>query len=295
MPFKNPLERVTAISMFTTACLGIVEILAGLASGSIAFVAAGTDAFTDTLNSIGVITGLRISRRPADKGHPYGHHKAETLALMVLAIILVLAGARIAYSAVERLYLGGITGITVELALLALLAITVLGALACLKIRTGRRFNNSLVVADGYNSLSDSISAAAVLVSIGFVRLGFPQADSIVALGISVLIFRWGLGIGRDALNVFMEASPGPEVIAKIKRECLGVQGVLGCHHCRARRAGSCILADLHVLVSPKLSIEEAHEVATRVERRLRTKVPGLNSVIVHVEPCKEVKRGKKR
>lgn len=269
----------------TTTIIGAVEILAGVLFGSIAFIAAGIDALSDTATSAIVFAGLSVSKRRADRGHPYGHRQAETLASMALAIVLALAGVRIAYSAVERFRAGVALEAAPELFLLAGLAVPILGALAGLKIRTGRRTGNKSVVADGYHTLSDSVSAVAVFVGLAFVRLGYPKADSIVALGISALVVWWGASIGRNALNVLMEASPGQEVVADIKRTCLGTPGVLACHKCRARRVGSRILADLHVLVDPELSVEDAHALATRIERRLKARVDGLDSVVVHIEP----------
>jgi len=167
-----------------------------------------------------------------------------------------------------------------------------LGILARQKIRVGKRTGNLSVVADGYHTLSDSISAFAVLVGLIFVRWGYPGVDPIIALGISVLITRWGLVVGRDALNTLMGASPGPKVMANIREVCRSVPGVLDCHRCRARRVGSRILADLHVLVDPKISVEDAHEIATQVERRLKGKVKGMVSVVVHIEPHRRKPRG---
>jgi len=292
MRLKDPAERITVVSMVVTTFMGAVESLAGLLFGSVAFVAAGVDALADTVTSVGVIVGLRVSKRPPDAEHPYGHRQAETLASMALAVVLFLAGIRVAYSAVERLYLGAAVQATLELSLFGVLAIFLLGALANKKIRTGRQTGNLSVVADGYHTLSDSASALAVLVGLIFVRQGYPQVDPIIALGISVLITWWSLRIGRDALNILMGVSPGPEVMANIREVCRSVPGVIDCHRCRARRVGSRILADLHVLVDPEMSIEDAHEIATQVERRLKAKVKGLASVVVHVEPHRGKPRG---
>lgn len=289
---KDPAERITIVSMVVTTFMGAVESLAGLLFGSVAFVAAGVDALADTVTSVGVIVGLRVSKRPPDAEHLYGHRQAETLASMALAVVLFLAGIRVAYSAVERLYLGAAVQATLELSLFGVLAIFLLGALANKKIRTGRQTGNLSVVADGYHTLSDSASALAVFVGLIFVRQGYPQVDPIIALGISVLITWWSLRIGRDALNILMGVSPGPEVMANIREVCRSVPGVIDCHRCRARRVGSRILADLHVLVDPEMSIEDAHEIATQVERRLKAKVKGLASVVVHVEPHRGKPRG---
>jgi cation diffusion facilitator family transporter len=285
MRFKDPAERITAVSIVVTTVMGTIESLAGFTFGSVAFVAAGVDALTDTVTSLGVILGLRVSKRPPDAEHHYGHLQAETLASLFLAVVLFIAGIRVAYSAAERLYSGAAVQTTFEIFLIGILAISVFWTLANKKIRTGKKTGNLSVVADGYHTLSDTVSALAVFVGLIFVRQGFPKADPIIALGISVLITWWSLRIGRDAFNILMGASPGPEVMSDIRNICRSVPGVLDCHRARARRVGSRILADIHVLVDPKMSIGDAHEIATQVERRLKAKVKGLSSVVVHVEP----------
>ncbi len=283
----DPAERATVVSMVATTAVGAAEIVAGSLFGSIAFVAAGMDALSDTATSAAVYSGLLIAKRPADRGHPYGHRQAETIALLLLAVVLVAAGGRIAYLAAERLLKGGEMEATLELFVIAFASIPLFAALASYKIRVGRRTDHPSVEADGYHTLSDSASTIAVLVGLAFVRLGYPVADPLVALGISALVAWWGVSLGRRALDIIMEASPGEVVISEIRKVCQSVPGVKGCHRCRARKVGSKIFADLHVLVDPKVSMDDAHAIATKVERRLRARVRGLESVVVHLEPTK--------
>ncbi len=292
---KNPAERAALVSVITTTAVGAVELWAAFLFGSLALIAAGIDAISDTATSVGVFTGLRISRRPPDRNHPYGHAQAETLASVLLAAVLILAGVRVAYLAIEKIQLGLAVNATPELFLVAGITLVIFGALARYKIRTGRRVKSLSLVADGYHTLTDSVSSAAIIAGLIGVRLGYAWADPVVALMISAIILRWGVGIGRDALNILMEASPGPELFAKINRITIGVPGVLGCHRCRARRVGSRIFADVHIYVDPKMNVDKAHEVATRVERNLKTRIADLTSVVVHIEPTKRRAYGKKR
>lgn len=281
--------------MVTTTVIGVAELWAAFLFGSVAFIAAGIDALSDTATSVGVFAGLRVSKRPADRGHLYGHAQAETLASALLAAVLLFAGARVAYLALEKLHLGIILEATPELVLLAVIAFAVFGVLGRYKIRTGRQVNSLSVVADGYHTLTDSISAAAVLAGLMLVKLGHPWVDPLVALGISVIVVWWGLGIGRDALNTLMGASPGAKMINEINRVCLSVPGVRGCHQCRARRVGSRIFTDVHIYVDPKISVARAHEIATKVESVLKARIADLASVVVHVEPARKRERGEKR
>lgn len=292
---RDPVEQAATVSIVTTTLVGIVELWAAVLFGSLAFMAAGIDALSDTITSVGVFAGRRVSKRPADREHPYGHAQAETLVSIMLAAVLIFAGARVAYMALEKIHLGLVIEATSELFLLAGLTLVITGALARYKIRTGRRVRSLSLIADGYHTLTDAASAAAIIIGLGLVWLGHAWADPLVALVISVLILRWGFSVGRDALNILMEASPGKEVLAEINRVCMGVPGVLGCHQCRARRVGSRIFADVHIYVNPNASVDKAHEIATRVERVLKTRIADLTSVVVHIEPARRRAHGKKR
>lgn len=288
-------EKATKVSIVTTTLLGIAEIAAAVFSGSVAFIAAGVDALSDTFTSLVVLVGLRISKRPADRNHPYGHAQAETLASMILAVVLFIAGARVAYLAMERFYSSPPLQASLEIFLVAAAALIILGLLAKYKIRTGKKVHSLAVVADGYNTLTDAVSRAAVFGGLVLVRMGHIWVDPLVAMGISVLIVYWGFGVGRSGINILMESSPGKDVMEKISRTCLKVPRVRGCHSYRARRVGSRIYADVHINVDPKITVKKSHEIATRVERSLKAKIPDLTSVVVHVEPTRGREVGKKR
>ncbi len=209
----------------------------------------------------------------------------------MLSILLLVTGVRVAFLAMDRLFSPTTIVSTTELMITALITMTVFGILARYKIKTGRKHNSSAVIADGYNSLTDSFSAFAVFLGFVFVSFGYNWADPLVALGISIMIVRWSLKIGKDAIDTLMGASPGHEIVNKINEVCLSTPGVLSCHQRRARRVGSRIFADVHIYVDAKISVAKGHEIATRVERRLKSRIEGLSSVTVHVEP---VESGKK-
>jgi cation diffusion facilitator family transporter len=278
-------ERITIISIIVTTSLGVVELIVGSIFGSIAIAAAGMDAIADTATSMGVIAGLRVSRRPPDESHHYGHRQAETLASAVLSIALVLAGIRIAYSAIENIRRGATIDASLPLFIVSLVAVIVSAVLAKNKISIGKKTGNISVVADGYHTLTDGLSAAVVLVGLLFVKVGYNVADSIVALGVSVLVIWWGFRVGLNAINVIMEKSPGPKVMANIRKVVLSVPGVRGCHKLRARKVGSRISADLHIQLDPRTRVDKAHTIATKVERRLEKEIPEIYSVMVHIEP----------
>ncbi|MEM3723573.1 MAG: cation diffusion facilitator family transporter, partial [Candidatus Hadarchaeales archaeon] len=252
-------EKITVVSIATTTALGVILIFSSGVFGSVAFAAAGVDALTDTLTSVGVLASLVISRRRADRGHPYGHWQAQTFASLFLGVLLGLMGIRIAFSAVERMYFPLISSPRAEMVFIPLIAILTFCPLGLLKIRVGRKINNSAIVADGRHTLSDSIAAAATLFGIIAVGAGYLWADGLVAMGISILIFYWGLSIGRMAVNVLMVASPERKIMETLRRKSREIEGVISAHSCRARVVGPKIFADIHITVDGKLSTRKSH------------------------------------
>jgi cation diffusion facilitator family transporter len=280
-------EKATLTSIYVTTIVGAIELPIGILFGSLAFIAAGVDALSDTVTSIGVLLGLRISKRPADENHPYGHGQVETVVSLVLAIMLVAAGLRIAYEAIQKLFVSSSASAPLELFLISGFSALILFALGKYKISVGRKSRAISLVADGYETISNSLSNVAVLVGLIFVCSGFALADPLVGLGISALIVFWGARISKESLSILMETAPEREVMDKIEEVCTKVPGVADFHKCRARKIGSNIFADLHVLVDEDINVKRAHEIATEVERRLKAEIEDLESVVVHVEPKK--------
>ncbi|MFN4133177.1 MAG: cation diffusion facilitator family transporter [Candidatus Hadarchaeales archaeon] len=285
-------EKITMVSIAVTTFVGVILIFSAGVFGSVAFAAAGMDALTDTLTSFCVLAGLVISRRRADRGHPYGHWQAETFASLILAVILAFMGIKIAFSAVEKISFPSISSPSAEMVFIPLIAIFVFCPLGLLKIKIGKRSNNMAVVADGRHTLSDSIVAAATLFGIAAVGGGYLWADGLVALGISILIFYWGLFTGCTAVNVLMVASPERKIMEALRRKSREIEGVISVHCCRARIIGSKIFADIHVTVDGRLTTQKSHEIATAVEKHLRKEVGGLASVVVHIEPHEKFQKG---
>jgi len=278
-------ERITIISIIVTTSVGLVEFTAGTIFGSVAVLAASIDSLADTATSIGVIVGLRVSKRPPDESYHYGYRQAETVMSALLSAALVFLGVFIAYSAVDKLRQGITVDASIPLFIVSITAVVIGAVLAKNKITIGKRTGNPSVVADGYNTLAAAAAAAVVLFGLGFAKVGYPQADPIVALCVSALVVWWGLRIGRDTINTVMEKSPGPKVMRNIREVVLSVPGVHDCHKLRARRVGSRISTDLHIQVDPKTRVAKAHTIATKVERRLHEKIPKIHSVVIHIEP----------
>lgn len=292
-------ERMTKITrvLWGILALNLAVALAklgwGAVSGSVAMQADGFHSLFDgTSNVVGLI-GMYLARRPADRDHPYGHNKFETYASAAIGAMLVLAAYNVGSSA-----LGSLMAETVPVPRVDAISFAVmLGTLAVnLAITTwergvGRKLGSEILVADASHTASDILVSLGVIGGLIAVRMGYPLADPIIALGVS-------LAIAATAWRVLSQAGTTLSDAARIDptdvcEAVLGVDGVLGCHTVRTRGSASQVYMDLHVQVAAALTVEAGHEIAERVERVICEVYPAVTDVVAHLEPFDEYQRTK--
>ncbi len=292
---KRDVERAFLISLLATTIMGSSQLIFSFIFNSLALLALGLETLSDSVTTVVAIWGTRVSRRPADRGHPYGHWQAESLVSLFLALALGISGLRVLISSVDRLRAGTVPGITPEAILVPAVSASVCLTLALYKLRVGRREGSLPLVSDAYHTLTDFLTSTSAGLGLAAVHAGYPAADPAVAMAISFLLFYLSFSIGRASVSLLMERAAPEQMISEMKSICRQTPGVRGFHKLRTRRSGSKIFADVHVLVDQDKSVREAHEIASKLERRLKSKIHGLSSVVVHVEPERRPKSSTSR
>jgi ferrous-iron efflux pump FieF len=197
-------------------------------------------------------------------------------------------------SSVDRLRAGAFPGITPEAILIPVVSALVCLTLALYKLRVGRREGILPLVSDAYHTLTDFLTSTSAGLGLAVVHAGYPAADPAIAMAISFLLFYLSFLIGRSSVSLLMERAAPEQVISEMKLICRQTPGVRGFHRLRTRCSGSKIFADVHVVVDQK-SVREAHEIASKLERRLKSRIHGLSSVVIHVEPERKSKSSTSR
>jgi len=256
----------------------------GLKSGSVAMSADGAQSLLDGLSNVVGLVSIAVAARPPDEEHHYGHDRYETLASLIIAMTMSVSVLEIVRSAVRQFIEG--TSPTVDAWSFGVLicTMTVNLLVAAWEARKGRELQSDFLTADAKHTLSDVGVSSGVIIGLVAVRAGFDRADSVVSIAIAGVIAWTAWTILRDASLVLTDAvrTDPRELMAAI----LNTEGVETAHKLRARSMGGRQLVEVDITVNPRLRVDQAHDVATNVERSVRNIAGGHAQAIVHVEPA---------
>lgn len=282
--------RTTLVGMGINLFLAAVKISAGAWGNSYALIADGVESLGDTVTSLVVIAGLRISRRPPDTNHPYGHGRADTLAATAGAAALLGAAGILAFESVRQILTPHKPPHWITLVVLPSV-ILIKEALFRRIAKVGQKLQSQSITADAWHHRSDGITSLAVFIGIAVALIGGPgyeSADDWAALIACALIAYNGVALLRRAIDEIMDLAPAKELETSLRAIIHGVPGVMATDKCRIRKTGWSYIVDVHVVVNGDISVHAGHEIAHRVKDALCDSTYGIADVIVHVEPFKE-------
>jgi cation diffusion facilitator family transporter len=282
-------RSVTWLGMGVNAALGVGKVLVGVVFRSQAILADGFHSASDMVTDAAVLAGLRVSKKPADEDHHYGHRRASTLAALFVGLALVGAAAWIAYKALLGLH-GPSEAVRGPLPfVMALVSIPAKEVLYRLTRRVGRRFGDVSLTANAWHHRSDAFTSLAAAVGLGGVLIGGAEwqfLDHVTALLLAVFLVVAAARVVRESAEEMMDRAPGRTLLDRIERVVGETDGVVSFHAFRARRVGGRVEMDIHVQVDPKLTVRQGHAIATDVKRRVLKADPSVVEAIVHVEPA---------
>ncbi|MGZ7043608.1 MAG: cation diffusion facilitator family transporter [Methanobacterium sp.] len=279
-------QRAVSVAIIGNVGLTIFNFIVGILSGSTALVAESAHTFSDILTSTITFIGFRISLKPPDGLHPYGHGRAEPLVGLIIVVFLGIIAFEILSEVYKKLFLGGpITPPENIAAIMALIGVVVNFIMTTYLIKTGNKINSPAIIADGKHQRVDIFSSAAIFVGVIGSNLGFPILDPIVAIFIAIMVLKTAFDVGRENINTIMGTVPSKEILDNIKECSLSVNGVLGIHNVRINYLGPYASVELHITVAEDLSLKEAHKIAHNVEEKIVKDVDVVSMVTVHVCP----------
>ena len=280
-------QRVAVVGMSVSATLALIKIAAGIAGHSTAVVADGLESAADVFTSGFVLLGLTLAAIPADRNHPYGHGRVETLTGLLIGLFLTAGGAVICYGSLQRL---GEAGHAVSAFVIwpLMLSLGAKAGLATFKFRYARRMQSAALAADAVNDTMDTISAAAALIAVGLALYRperFSGADHWGGFVVGLIVIAAGVRVARDTALQLIDTMPDDAVMAQIRTVALGVDGVRGVEKCFARKTGLRYHVDLHLEVDPEMTVLHSHEIAQDVREQITQQLDWVADVLVHVEP----------
>lgn len=293
----RPIIIATWIGIIVNALLTVLKGIGGFLSGSKALLADALHSASDIAGSIVVLFGVKIANKPPDQEHPYGHGKAENIASIIVAFLLIVVGIEISISS-SRIFLGVTPAAPGKLALvIIIISILIKEVLFHYKYHLGKKYNSSALISEAWHHRSDSLSSFAALLGIGSAIIGeyfnislLLYGDAIAGIIVSIIVIKVGYDLAKESSLVIMEKVLDKESSQIYKQTVMTVDGVLRIDQMYARTHGSYVIIDIKVSVNPDITVKSGHDIAKEVKQTLLKKHKDIEDVLVHLNPYDEDK-----
>jgi cation diffusion facilitator family transporter len=279
-------QKVTLMGGILNTLLSVAQIAGGIMTQSQALVADGFHSLSDLLSDGVVLLAAQQAHKEADDKHPYGHGRIETLATVIMGLILAGVAVAIFMKSWGRLFSDTPLVPPQPLAMVfAVAAILGKEALYHYTLRVAERFNSNMLRANAWHHRSDAISSIVVLLGIAGAQFGLPWLDPVAALVVAGMIMYMAGQFILDSTRELVDTGLDTEEVQEIREFINNIEGVENVHMLRTRRMGGHVLADVHLQVNGRISVSEGHHIGETVMYRLRRKFRAIHDVIIHVDP----------
>jgi cation diffusion facilitator family transporter len=277
----------TALGLVVNFALGLVKLAGGLAGQSFALIADSINSLGDSVASVVTIAALWFAQVPPDEEHPYGHTRAESVAALFVALLILASGFFVGWEAISRL--GDVHVIPPIWTLwIAGANVAIKEALFWFNRHIGRRTGSSAILANAWDHRSDALCSLAVLVGLGAIfagGTGWIWADEASALVVAAAIAISGTRLLLNSVHELLDPQADEAFVAEIRASAADVPGVLDVEKLWVRKTGIEYLVDIHIQVDPQMTVAEGHRISHAVRDRLVSRFAPVRAVLVHLEP----------
>lgn len=271
------------VSIVGNILLTALKVIFGLLTNSIALIADAAHSASDILSSLVVLIGFFLAKKKPDQEHPHGHGRAEYLAGLIIAVMLIGAGIAFAYSSYTRLIGGIFANPSIASIILILFAILIKEFMYFFSVKLGALINSEALTADAWHHRSDSFSSVLVLVALVGGFLGMPALDAYFGFAISLFIVYTGIKIAGKSCSLLLGSAPVEELKNGITSCVKEFEGVIDIHDLEIHDYGSWKVVTMHIGVNGRQSLNEAHEIANQIEDCVSTRFHC--NTTVHLDP----------
>ncbi|SDE95719.1 cation diffusion facilitator family transporter [Fontibacillus panacisegetis] len=276
-------ERGAWVSISAYIILSAFKLISGYLFVSSALIADGFNNLTDIVASVAVLIGLKISQKPPDSDHAYGHFRAETIAALVASFIMAMVGIQVIIGAIRSLIEGNNTEPHLWSAGVAVVCAVAMWGVYIYNSRLAKQINNHALMAAAKDNLSDAMVSVGAAVGIVGAQFGLPWLDTVAAFAVGLLICKTAWDIFRDSTHNLTDGFDEKE-LKDLRSTIARIEGVEGIKDLKARVHGNHVLVDVVIEVDPELTVTESHHISDLVEERM-VKRQNVMHVHVHVEP----------
>ena len=279
--------KVSIVTILVNIFLATFKIMAGVIGHSSAMLADGAHTLSDILTTFVVLVGLKISSKEADKEHPYGHEKYESIFAKILSILLLLTGIFIGYEGFKMLLSGNFVEPKPIALVAAFLSIIIKEGMYWYTSKTAKKIKSISMEADAWHHRSDAFSSIGTFAGVLGARLGIPALDPIAGIVVSIFVIKIGMELYIKSVKELVDESASEEIIKIIKYKTKSVEGVMDIKELKSRIFGNKIYVDLEILVDSDITVKEGHDIAENVHDKLEEEVGDIKHCMVHMEPFK--------
>lgn len=277
-------EKGAWISIFTYIFLSGLKLTVGLIGTSEALKADGLNNTTDIIASVAVLVGLRISQRPPDKDHHYGHLRAETVSSLIASFIMAVVGLQVVFNAIKKFATGEHQEPSLMTAIVAVVCGVIMYIVYMYNIRLATRIKSSAVKAAAYDNRSDALVSFGTAIGILAAIFGFPVIDSITAVLVGLLIIKTAYDIFVEAVHTLTDGFDEDELF-EIEALVRHVTGVIDVRDMKGRMSGNMMFLDVTITVDAKMDVVQSHHITEVIESTVREYNP-YAVTLVHIEPA---------
>lgn len=286
--FKATAMKVSWLSIAVNIFLSVLKLMAGIIARSGAMISDAVHSASDVFSTVVVMAGVHFADRKPDKEHPFGHERIESVASLLLAVVLAVTGLGIGAKGVGKILHSGSEELAVP-GVLALIAAVVSIAVKELMYRytaaAAKKINSGALMADAWHHRSDALSSIGSFAGILGARLGVPVLDPIASVVICIFIEKAAVEIFMDAIDKMIDRACPDEVSDKMKEAILSTDEVLGIDEFRTRLFGSRIYVEVDIVMDSNKTLIEAHDTAEKVHDTIERDFPEVKHCMVHVNP----------
>lgn len=281
---KNNGQGATIILIICNTFLFAIKITAGIMSNSLAIISDAVNSLTDIISSVIIFFAVKTSSKQADEGHPFGHHRAEPIAGLIVAIFAGILGFEIMHTSVFKLMETHVHVIGTPAIVTLLISIGMKWIMSTHFKKVSRKINSPALMASSIDSRNDVYISTTALVGVICGLYGYAQMDDIAAILISFWIIYSGYKIGVQNIDYLMGRQPESSIMEEIKNKAAAVLGVIGIHDVRAHYVGNYIHVEIHVSVNQHLTMTQAHDIGKNVQRAVES-IESIHKAFVHIDP----------
>lgn len=276
--------RVSKNTIIGNFILAFIKILIGFIARSTAMLADGMHSLSDVITTIGVIIGLKLSHKEADKSHPYGHEKIESITSLFLAIVLFLVAISIGFSGIIKIINHSYVTPGFSAIIAAIISIIVKELMYWYTIKYANQINSPSLKADAWHHRSDTLSSAGALIGIAGARMGYTFLDPLVAIIIALVIIKVAFDISKQSIAQLIDEAASEEDIQVIIDRINSIDGIYEIKNLKTRKHSNRLYVDVDISVDATLTVEEGHKIALYVHNLIEED-SRIKHCMVHVNP----------